>query len=354
MLLKLVNNYGIWLAISLVVCLVGYLVGLTYSRALADGFLVSYSWYFNGLLIATTGYGALLFTLRTYKGVFHNLLHNVLDIPESLELDIYKSYDTLANFKNKQKIALPIFIAGSLILFSCGYPLYGFPKFLLWISSSSMYYAGGLFIAYLYHAVGLFKLIEESLTEIRLQKNTQVLELENFNFYLSLLFLSATVALYFAFRGTLTANFTFVPPEPVKFILGFHGASDYAIAKKLLLFPLAIFLPYTLFGGFYIRYVLRKVYLNGIKRELDEIDSLTEPYLTERGFPKSDNEVNRIIRIRTAVLELKDKIIQNNRVLPLVNLRDSPSIVLLIIIIVQFVYQYDKTIRDFVRYILGI
>jgi len=37
-------------------------------------------------------------------------------------------------------------------------------------------------------------------------------ELENFNLYLSTLFLVTVIALYFAFRGTLTANFTFVPP----------------------------------------------------------------------------------------------------------------------------------------------
>lgn len=356
MFFKLLYHYLIWFCVSMFLCIICYIICLLESKRLAFDFAVSYLWNFNGLLVPTTGFGLLTFALSTHKNIYHNLLHNVLYIPEKQQIQVYQDLENLASFKNKQKIGVPIFFMGALILFSCGYPLYGIGKFLLWLTSSTMFYAGGLMIAYLFYSLLLFKKMEIFHEEISLQENTHILELENFNLYLSTLFLGGMIALYFAFRGTLTANFTFIPPEPINYILSefVYEKIDYSQIRNLLLYPLVLFLPATLFGGFYIRYILRKIYLNSIRLKLGDIDRLTEPFIKERASFSSEENADRIIKIRIAALDLKNKIIENNKVLPLINIKDSPSIILLIVILIQFIYQHDQTIRNFIGSILGI
>lgn len=356
MVLRLLNTYFKWFIISICTCAIGVAVSFLYSKQMAHDFIASYIWYFDGLLIPTTGFGTLHFAIKTCKGVYHNLITNIFSIPLEYQHEIYKLLDDLNSFRSKQKIAIPIFIVGGGILYCCGYPLNGVPQFILWLTTSSLYYAGGLMVAYLYYTILLFKRLEVLHNEIILQKNTQLLELETFNFYQSLLFLSGMIALYFAFRGTLTANFTYVPPGIISNVLDTFASKpvDYSGIKLFLLYPLILFLPYALFGGFYIKYVLRKIYLSSIKNKLSEIDQLSDSFTKITDQSASENEIDRVIKLRTAVLELKSKIIQDNKVLPLVNIKDSPSFILLIIIVVQFIYQNDKTISGFIRSVLGI
>lgn len=210
MFFKLIKSYFIAFAISIAVFLIGYLICLVfYTSEIASKFTNSFVWRFNGILIITTGYGALIFALRTFKEYYHSLIYNIFEIKESNKIEIFSALQNLWNYRNKQYISLMFLLVGSIILFLCGYPHSGFPKYYLWITSSSLFYVGGLMFAYLIYAIILFNKIEKFGNKIILQKNTTIIELcktfisssfdnfESFFFLNGLLSLSIFLILFF-------------------------------------------------------------------------------------------------------------------------------------------------------------
>lgn len=209
-------------------------------------------------------------------------------------------------------------------------------------------------LAYGVFALHIFHLLEKNIGSVRLQDDVNIMELENFNLYLSTVYLAGTLALYFAFRGTLTANFTFVPPSRLvegAVNLFVAPGSTYSSVRNLLLYPIVIFLPLALFSGFYVKLVLRKVYLASIKQKILDIDALAKPIIEDAD---SKSLGTAVIEVRKTVMELKEKIIQNNRVLPLVTLTDSPSIVLTLVVALQFIWINDRHIKGFFEGLAGI
>lgn len=353
MLFKLLKSYAIWLLVSVAVCIAGVCVTLVVDPSQARLFLVSYVYYWDGLLVVMSGFGALHFGMTTYKQQIHYLFFEILDITGNLRIVITAELGKLYSFWNKQFIAIPVLIIGAMILYICGYPMVGFPQYFLWLSSSFMFYAGGLMLAYGVFSLHIFHVLESNIQNVSLQDGVNIVELENFTLYVSTLFLAATLALYFAFRGTLTANFTFAPPNQlIEQIVNLFLApgSDYSSVRNLLLYPIVLFLPLTLFSGFYMKLILRKIYLGSIKRKIFEIDSLAKPIIEDAD---SKDPAITIIEVRKTVMELKEKIIQNNKVLPLVTLNDSPSIVLMIVVVLQFIWINDKHIKTFFEGLVG-
>ena len=354
MLLELLKSYAIWLSVSISVCIAGLCVTLILDPSQARLLLVSYVYYWNGLLVAMSGFGALHFAMITHKQQFHYLIFEILDISGDLRFAVIAELDNLYSFWNKQFIAVPVLAVGMTILYICGYPMTGFPKYFLWLTSSFMFYAGGLMLAYGAFSLRIFHLLEKNIENVGLQDDVNIIELENFNLYLSTLFLVAAVALYFAFRGTLTANFTFMPPNQlIEYVVNLFMApgSNYSSVRNLLLFPIVIFLPLGLFSGFYMKLVLRKTYLASIKRKISEIDALAKPIIEDAD---SKDPAIAIIEVRKTVMELKEKIIQNNKVLPLVTLNDSPSIVLMLVVVSQFIWINDRHVKGFFEGLVGI
>jgi hypothetical protein len=148
MLFELLRSYAIWFLVSVAVCIAGVSVTLILDPAQARIFLVSYVYYWNGLLVAMSGFGALHFGMTTYRQQFHYLVVGTLNITGHLHVAIIAELDRLYSIRNKQYIAIPVLIVGMTILYICGYPMTGFPKYFLWFSSSFMFYAGGLMLAY--------------------------------------------------------------------------------------------------------------------------------------------------------------------------------------------------------------
>jgi hypothetical protein len=353
MLFELLRSYAIWLLVSVSVCIAGICVTLVLDPSQARMFLVSYVYYWDGLLVAMSGFGALHFAMTTHKQQFHYLIFEIFNVTGDLKFAVIAELEKLYSFWNKQFIAIPILIVGMMVLYVCGYPMTGFPKYFLWLSSSFMFYAGGLMLAYGVFSLHIFHFLEKNIEAVGLQDDVNIIELENFNLYLSTLFLAATLALYFAFRGTLTANFTFTPPN--QFIehtvnLFVAPGGNYSSVRSLLLYPIVIFLPLALFSGFYMKLVLRKIYLASIKRKITEIDALAKPIIEDAD---SKNPAIAIIEVRKTVMELKEKIIQNNKVLPLVTLNDSPSIVLMLVVVLQFIWINDRYVKGFFEGFVG-
>ncbi|MDB5584768.1 MAG: hypothetical protein JWR80_9944 [Bradyrhizobium sp.] len=354
MLLKLVRSYLTWLLISATVCLIGTIISVIVVPSQGREFLVSYVYHWNGLIVVPTGVGALQFGISTFKAQFHYLVSEILEVEPNASGPIYLDLERLFSWKNKQIIAVPVFLIGALTLYICGYPLTGLPRFILWLASSLMFYVGGMMLAYTIYLIRLFSTIEQNLGHVRLRNNVHILELDSFNLYLSTLFFAGAVALYFAFRGTLTANFTFVPPfgwadDLVRIFISTDG--DYKQVRNLLIYPIVIFVPYGIIAGFYIRIVLRKIYLASIKQKICEIDDLASPFIDGTN---AKNTGDRAIEIRNAVMDLKGKIMSDSKDLSLVNIKDSPSIVLLVIIAIQFVMHNDGTIKGFMSNFLVI
>lgn len=347
MLFALLRSYAIWLGVCVAVCIVGVGLTLLYDPAQARTFLLSYLYYWNGLLVGMTGFGALHFAHSTFKTHFHQLAFSILKMDENLKVLITYRLDHLYSFSNKQIIAIPVLAVGASIMYICGYPMTGIPRYYLWVSSSAMFYAGGLMLAYAAYSLQFFHTLEENIEQLGLQDNVNIVELEDFNLYLSCLFLAAVIALYFAFRGTLTANFTFLPPHQwIANVVNLFMApgSSYASVRNLLLYPIVIFLPLTLFASFYMKLVLHKIYLFSIKQKVEEIDRLAKPIIDNADSGESKIAV---IDVRKAALELKEKIVQNNQVLPLVTAKDSPSIILAVIVVIQFIWINDTQIKKF-------
>lgn len=354
MLFALLTSYALWLAVSVAVCVLGVGLTLLYDPAQARAFLLSYLYYWNGLLVGMTGFGALHFAYTTFKQQFHLLAFSILKMDVDSTVLITSRLDRLYSFSNKQAVAIPVFVIGAAIMYVCGYPMAGLPQYYLWIASSAMFYAGGLMLAYALYTLQFFHALESNIERIDLQDNVNLVELENFNLYLSVLFLSAIVALYFAFRGTLTANFTFLPPHQwIADAVGLFMApgSGYSAVRNLLLYPIVIFLPLSLFASFYMKLVLRRIYLFSIKRKVSEIDRLAQPVIDDAD--SGDSKI-AIIEVRKAALELKEKIVQNNKVLPMITLKDSPSIVLVIIVVLQFIWINDTQIKRFFDGVVGV
>lgn len=353
MFFELLRSYAIWLLASVAVCILGVSITLVSDPDQVRGFLASYLYYWNGLFVAASGFGALHFAWITYKQQFHRLVFGILDITGNLQFVMTAELQKLYSFRNKQLVAVPIFVVGAMILYVCGYPLTGIPRCFLWISSSLMFYAGGLMFAYGMWSLHIFYLLEKNIENIRLQDDVNIIELENFNLYLSILFFAATSALYLAFRGTLTANFTFTPPNPrIEHIVSLFSppGSNYSSVRNLLLYPIVVFLPLALFSGFYMKVVLRKIYLESIKRKIAEIDALAKPIIEDAD---AKTPAIAIIEVRKTVMDLKDKIIQSNRALPLVTLNDSPSIFLTLLVGLQFIWINDKPVKSFFEGLAG-
>ncbi len=76
-----------------------------------------------------------------------------------------------------------------------------------------------------------------------------------------------------------------------------------------------------------------RIYLFSVKRKVSEIDQLAKPII--EGADAKSSEV-AVLEVRKAVFELKEKIINNNTVLPLVSIKYSPSILLVAVVILQF------------------
>lgn len=353
MLIRLLKSYGIWLAISILVCLLGIVLTAYTEPHLTRDFVLSYIYHWNGLLVAMTGFGALHFALSTHRSKFHHLTFEILTMSDHVRVLLTYELEVLFSFRRKNFIAVPVLILGSVALYICGYPLEGAPKVYFFAVTSMMFYAGGLILAYCVSYIRVFSIIESHSDAIDLKENVNIVELEDFTLYISILFLVEIVGLYFGFRGTLTANFTFKPPsEWIENVVGLLSApgSDYSVVRNLLIFPIVIFLPTALFFAVYIKYVLRKIYLSSVKRRISEIDALVQPALD--ALDESDG-AEKIFALRKSALEIKEKIISNNRVIPLITIKDSPAIAIAIIVLIQFIWINDDTVKEFFSYTFG-
>jgi hypothetical protein len=61
------------------------------------------------------------------------------------------------------------------------------------------------------------------------------------------------------------------------------------------------------------------------------------------------NSLKERIEMQKTLSEIKEKILLERHQFPIVSLKDSPSLLISILMILQFIGQYDKTINEFFR-----
>ncbi len=155
------------------------------------------------------------------------------------------------------------------------------------------------------------------------------MELETIDSFFVITSTIGIIAIYIGFRGTLTANFINTPE----------------VFKNLLILPTILYLPATLCYSFYPRYVLRKVVECDVLCRIEEFEKDAE---NAGSMTFKDG-----LELRKLILELKEKMITEYRATPLLSIKDTPSLTISMILVLQIVFQKDSTVSNFFRDLLN-
>lgn len=317
-------------AASALLAIFGFaLVYLVQGNLEAAAFLESYVFRFNGILVFGFGYGTLFFILR-----FRKELLKVIFFSSGLsDSDISKlalSYERSASFSKLNLIAVPTFLVGSSILWVAGYPLTGLAKYYLAVTSMSLYYAGGLLLAYAYYAVRFFGEVDRSITSDNAGAQISQLDMDAFGTFFSIISTLGVISLYLAFRGTLTANFT-------------YSVADAALLRRFFLFPIIVFLWAPIFVAMYPRWVLRKIFRIPILRKIANVErKIGELYLV-------DIPIGDLAEAEKSLLDVRDKYFSDLSRNPVISMKDSFSIALATLSSAQLLVSSDIALNQFFK-----
>lgn len=315
--------------ISFLACVLGVMVDYFIQGAdTAAALFNSYIFSFDGVLIVGFGYGLLWFIKSSGEQSF-NSLFNTLDIAEEDQLQLIRYHKWISDPKRKHLISIIVTAIGGLILWKCGYPLTGFAKYFLAVTSISLFYVAGLMSGYFISCVLVFRKLDEVNTKVKIKNSASPYELDNINLSLIICSTLGVVALYLAFRGTITANFVFTKNE--------------YIFRKLLVYPIAAFLPGILFTNFYCRYVLRKIRGNEILQKIESLQELSNNEISTTNSNKEKLEMEKLF------IEIKEKLLSQRNELPFLSLKDSPAIIVSSIFIIELILKNDGQIQDFFK-----
>jgi hypothetical protein len=294
------------------------------SSDMAVEFIKSWIYYFNGIIIGGTGWGVAFFVLKHGKATFNNLSNLLIFRDDELQSLLFE-YNRSTSWKRLALLGLPLTLIGCFILWKCGYPLHGFAKVYLALFSMSLYMVGSFMLFYFIFTIRFFMLFEKN-NAAKFRALISPMDMDNFNSFFIITSTIGAFAIYFAFRGTLTANFSI--PDP--------------FFKKLLIYPIIVYFPTGIMFTFYPRYVLKKINDVEINDELGKLSIYSDKIKNDDNLSiKEKLEIEQIIR------ELKTKLQTESKQFPLISVKDYPSLTLLILIAIQFIFQKDPVISGF-------
>lgn len=313
--------------ISFLVCLIGVLIAY-FAQGSETAWLLfqSYVFHFDGVLIVGFGYGLLWFIKGTGQQAF-NSLFNILDIPKNGQLSLLKYHKWITSPKRNHLVSILVTIIGGIILWNCGYPLSGFSKYFLAVTSISLFYVAGLMSGYFIGSILIFRKLDEMGGKVKIKSGSSPYEIENLNMNLLICSTVGIIALFLAFRGTITANYTY----------GGNGA----FFRNLLVYPIICFLPGILFVNFYCRYVLRKIQENEIIQKIESLQTLSKSEISKTDSNKEKLEMEKLF------MEIKEKLLAEKGKIPLLSLKDSPALFISVIFLIQFAVKNDQAINSF-------
>lgn len=315
--------------VSFVVCMVGVLIAyFTQGADMASALFQSFIFNFNGLMIGAFGYGLLWFIRSTGPQEF-NSLFNILEIPKEGQVSLLKYSKWLTDSKRNHLVSILVTLIGGTILWNCGYPMKGFSKFYMAATSISLFYVGGLMSGYFIGSILVFRKLDEMGSDVKIKNGTSSYEIEKISQHLLLTSTIGVIALYLAFRGTITANFTF--------------ENNGLIFRKLLIYPIISFLPGILFMNFYCRYVLKKIQDNEVLQKIDSLERLSKNEINKTTDNKQKLEMEKLF------IEIKEKLLAEKNRSPLLSLKDSPALFISVIFIIEFALKNDTALNEFFK-----
>jgi hypothetical protein len=316
--------------VSALLCSIGalltlFLQGSETALALVDAWVFK----FNGILVGGTGYGLLYFLRRNGSAVLLQLT-NILEIPPKFAPTLVLYSRRALSWRWCVAMSVPLTAAGAAILWQSGFPLHGFAKVYLAISTVSIYVVASCILTFLVFTLALFRFLEENSRRylddrFRTRSGSNYIELEALDSFFVISATMGLIAIYVGFRGTLTANFT--------------DESD--LYRRLFIAPIIFYLPVALLYSFYPRYVLRKI------RERDILITLDE--FGQRASDAKFDTVVAELECRKLLLELKEKLRAETSSTAILGFKDAPSLTISLLIAIQFLAQRDPAIAEFLR-----
>lgn len=283
---------------------------------------------FNGILVAASGYGLLFFVTRERHRIASALL-NVFDVPEECKPAFNSQLSMIRTWPLRVYVTALLTLIGGIVLIRAGIPLEGFAHWYLTAAVVSYYFIGAYMLMIFVAILSVFAYIDDhsspdAARRFRLRVPLRSIEIKTIDAYLIISALLGLLAIYIAFRTTLTA------------FAG--GPRPY---YELMVLPLFFFVPATLVFSFYPRYVLREAW-----------DSDTY-VLLERVAPDSlldgDGDPKARLELRMLLIEVKAKMAQERKSVPLLTFKDAPALTLAALMSIQFVVQKDPVLVDFFK-----
>lgn len=285
---------------------------------------------FNGVLVGAAGYGLLAFVYFSGKRMLA-MLNGILDMPPDYAADYARYLERATSLRWWLVLVLPLSIVGAIVLWYAGFPLKGWARGFLAVGVTSIYLvASGILASYVY-TILLFHFIEEHSgysmrPRIRLKYSFASMDLQAIDSFFIVSATLGVLSIYLGFRGTLTANFT--------------GTTE--IFRRLMILPLVFYLPTTLCYSFYPRYVLRQT------TECDTLELVAAFEEQTKGVgPGAD--VKSTLELRKLIFDIKEKMLNDRRAVPLLTLKDAPSLTMSLVIVMQFIAQNDAVVAQFLK-----
>jgi hypothetical protein len=301
-------------------------------EAMTREFVSAYFGSFNAIGVASTGYALLLFVRTTGHTVMSQLVQ-ILNVPEEHAVTFARELDRATSWRAANWISIPLTIIGSLALWWRGFPLVGSAKIYLALSSFTIYYVASNILSFYIFVILLFRFIEDPSRSagsgrFRLKVSPGGVEMRTIDAFLVTSATMGVFTLYIGIRATLTATF----------------ADSVPFLRELLLLPFILYLPATLCYSFYPRYVLRHI---------SECDALASIEAFERQVADTPiADLRASLELRKLTMDLKEKMLNDCRAVPVLGLKDAPSLTMSIIILLQVLAQKDSVYASFLKSLL--
>ena len=290
-------------------------------------FFDSWMFNFNGLLVGGTTWGLSYLLYRDSRGVLNKLL-NMIDLVPDETADLLVEFRKTYCWRRIFGYGSIIGILGATSLLLSGYPLEGFAKWYLAVGSASLHFFAGCILVHLYHSIRFFWLIDSKYDNIRIKDDLAPMQLESFNTYFIVTATMGIFASYFAFRGTLTAGFTF----------------PFPMLEKMLIYPVLVYLPVGLMYSFYPRYVLKRIYDRSNIEHIKRLDQVRRNTNLDGTL-----SLEQKLQIEDTIMGIREKLTGDARQFPILDIKDYPSLFLAILMFIQYIFHEDAVISEFFK-----
>jgi len=322
-----VTIHSTFISIAFLLC--GFITALTQGTEVSLRFLKSCFWHWNGVLVWGTAYG----TMHFARAELAHFSQSALALIEKSETDKYlqAGFAGLNNFGRESWFALVIVLLGSATLLLNIYPYTGFPQFALIMLSCLVYYPGAWGLIFLVKLLRVFWELDQHNAGFSISKDCYPTDINLVSQFLSTASIASIIALYLAFRGSLTAD-----------LENIHTAF-----RPILAFPLLMFLPAVFVFNYYPRAVLNRVNMNTVSLALRELRQLKNHML--EGDMTDVERLNR----EASFMDLESKLMSTKTVFPLFSARDLPAYLIGAGGLLFLIYSKDPVLQEFVAVFQG-